>query len=232
MQELLPLTISSSVKKNPTVLFTKNKEKYLLYEPFNDHNYINAELFGFIYGHFKIDILKKGYFNFRGKKYLCSQEVSGSTKVDGWQAFQWKDKRQFNRFIRSKALFNMYLADLFFPVFSVSEKWIIPGVKDRFLIYPFPSSDKLIYFDPTDIGKVGLNDPGIKSFLKHMSADLPLFLEDFLALNHEKFKTDLKYRISLYPEHRNQYWNQLQLCFEPEFIKYTKATIENYILKL
>lgn len=233
MEELVPLTISSSIRNNPTVLFTKSREYYLLYDPIDEENHVRCELFGFIYGHFKIETLKKGFFSYRGKKYLCSQVVAGSIIVDEWHSFQWKKKRQFNRFIRPRALFDMFLADLFFPVLKSSEKLIIPGVKDRFVIHPFPGTNgDGIHFEPRDINNSGLSDPAIRSFFRYMKNDLLIYLEDFIQLHHDKFRSDLKYRVSLYPAIRNKYWEELKLCFEPSFQKYVSASVENYILQL
>jgi hypothetical protein len=233
MQELSPLTISNSVRKNPTVLFTKTREKYLLNVPVNETNHADSELYCFIYHHFKIATFNKGIFSFQGKKYLCSEEIDGSILLHEWLSFQWESKRSFSRFIRTKSLFDMFLVDLFFPLFKPSEKWIVPGVKDQFRIHPFPVlRDNGFFFEAKNISAVGLNDPSIKSFFRYMKSDLMMFLEEFTELHHEKFKVDLKYRISLYSELRNQYWGAVQQCFDPAFINYSKAEVENYILQL
>lgn len=233
MKELVPLTISSSIRNSPTVLFTKSREQYLLYEPINEENHVLCELFSFIYGHFKIETLKRGCFSYRGKKYLCSEEIAGSITIDEWHLFQWKKKRQFNRFIRPRALFDMFLADLFFPVIQSSQKLIIPGVKDRFMVHPFPeTNEKGLFFDPKSVSNSGLSNPAFTSFFKHMKNELPLFLEDFIELHHDKFRADLKYRISLYPAIRNKYWEEYKLCFDPSFQNYVRASVENYILQL
>ena len=233
IQELKPLTISSSIRKNPTVLFTTELKQFLLYEPFNGENHIVAELYSFMMEHFKVELLRSGSFSLRGKKYLCCEEISGCIEVDSWLTYQWKKKRQFNRFIRPRALFDMYLFDMFFPVFGPSSKLIIPGKKDRFVAHAFPQKNKgSIAFEPRDINSVGLNDPAMRMFFKHIKLYLNEYLEDFIALNHEKFRADIKYRVSLYPDHRNQYWNELSKCFEPSFRNYITANIENYILNL
>ncbi len=233
MEELSPLTISNSVRKNPTVLFTKSREKYLLSAPVNGTNHVDSELYCFIYNHFKIISFKKGVFSFQGKKYLCNEKIDGSVLMHEWLSFQWGNKRNFNRFIRAKSLFDMFLVDLFFPIFKPSEKWIVPGVKDQFRIHPFPAlKDNELFFEAKNISSVGLHDPSIKSFFRYMKSDLMMFLEEFTELHHEKFMVDLKYRISLYPELRNHYWAEVQQCFEPVFINFSKAEVKNYILQL
>lgn len=233
MEELKPLTISNSVRKNPTVLFTKSREKYLMQEPITETNHVNSELYCFIYQHFKVSIFRRGVFTFQGRKFLCSQEIQGSIILNDWLSFQWENKRSFNRFLRAKSLFDMFLVDLFFPVFDVSEKWIAPGVKDQFMIRPFPKlRDAGLTFETRSTTSIGMTDPSLKSFFRFMKSELSMVLEEFLELHHDKFRADLKYRISLYPELRNQYWNDFQQCFDPSFIKYIKADVENYILQL
>lgn len=232
MEELAPLTISSSIRNNPTVLFTRDKGRYLLYEPVNGSNHVISELYCFLYEHFKVEHLKKGFFSFQGKKYLCNEEINGALKFDEWLSFQWKKKRQFNRFIRPRTLFDIFLVDLYFPVFNRPSVWIIPGVKDRFVVHPFEGGAESLEFSPRTMNNTGLSAPAVRSFFKHVKNDLPEYLEDFLALHHDKLRADLKYRVSLYPDLRNIYWKELQLCFDASFQKYITANVTNYILQL
>lgn len=233
MDDLSPLTISNSTRKNPSVLFTASRERYLMQEYITATNHINSDIYCFVYEHFKVDVFKRGIFTLKGKKYLCGQEIEGSLVFNDWISFQWENKRKFNRFLSPKSLFEMYLVDLFFPVFSPAEKWVIPGVKDRFMIHPFPKlNGSQLIFNSRNTSAIGMLDPSIISFFRYVKNELPTVLEEFLALHHDKFRADLKYRISLYPDIRNGYWNAYQQCFEPSFINYTKADIENYILQL
>lgn len=232
MKELVPLTISSSIRKNPTVLFTNGRHKYLLHEPVNSTNHAISELYCYLFNHFKVEHLDKGVFSFQGKKYLCHEEINGAMKLDEWQMFQWKKKRQFNRFIRPRTLFDIFLTDLFFPLFGTSQIYIVPGVKDRFIVHPFPNDKRQLKFDPLPLSKSGLQSPAMRNFFKHIKSDLPEYLEYYLALYHDKFRTDIKYQISLYPDVRNEYWNEFQLCFDQAYRNYVKASITNYILQL
>jgi hypothetical protein len=233
MRELVPLTISNSILGDPTVLLTKDFETYTLYRPLDDHIRASNELLGFLYKHFKISRLKVGVFNLKGKKYYCYQELNGTADFDSWNAFLWDSKRKFNQFLSPKTLFFSFLVDLYFPLFNGSKRHILAGKKSHFAIHPVPNNDfSEISFNPTAPAQLGMTIVGVSSFFKHMKNDLLVYLEDFEALNHEKLKADLKYRVSLYPEIRNIYWNEIQKCFDREFINYTRAEIENYILKL
>jgi hypothetical protein len=232
MQELNPLTISTSKKNKASVLLTKDYKLYVLHQPYSAFNYVNTEIFTFISTHFKIKLFRTGTFSLKGIKYLCCEEIDGCTVFNDWLAFQWKSKRQFNRFIQPKSLFYMYLMDLYFPVFGVNEKWVIPGTKDAFARSPFPLDNTKLLFKPIDINRSGLNSVEVKHFFRHVKYQLTSYLEDFLTLHHDKLRADIKYRISLYPALRNEYWNELQQCFQKEHKTYVTAMLKNYILQL
>ncbi len=233
MKELRPLTISASIKNRPTVLLTQEYERFVLYQPFSGKGWLNFQLKAFLYQHYKIEMLRTGFFTFQEKKYLCHEMVDGSVLFIDWWQYQWRQKRQFNRFLKPRALFYMYLIDFLFPVFEPSKKWIIPGFKDRFMGHPFPAPQlEQLRFQPMNISQVGLNSVGARTFFRHIKNDLPLFLEDFMALHHDKLRADLKYRIRLSSEYRNHYWNAFQQCFDEEFINYAVAAIKNYMLQL
>jgi hypothetical protein len=232
MQELHPLTISTSKKNKASVLMTKDYKQYILHQPYTAFNYVNTELFTFLNTHFKINLFRTGTFTIKGVKYLCSEEIAGCTVFNDWLAFQWKSKRQFNRFIQPKSLFYMYLTDLYFPVFGVNEKWVVPGKKDAFIRSPFPMDNSSILFKPIDINRSGLNSVEVKHFFRFIKENLPSYLEDFLALHHDKLRADLKYRISLHPSLRNEYWNEFQQCFQKDYRTYVTAMLNNYILQL
>ncbi|PHR44220.1 MAG: hypothetical protein COA32_15355 [Fluviicola sp.] len=233
MEELSPLTISNSVLGDPTVLLTKDLETYTLYRPVDNNIRTSNEILDFLSKHFKIDRLKVGVFNLKGKKYYCYQEIDGAAEFDSWNVFLWDSKRKFNQFLSPKTLFSSFLVDLYFPLFNGSKRYILAGKKNQFAIHPVPENEfTLLSFEPTTPAQLGMTLAGISSFFKHMKNDLLVYLEDFEALNHNKLKADLKYRVSLYPEVRNIYWNEMQKCFDPEFMNYTNAELKNYILKL
>ncbi|MEX1192915.1 MAG: hypothetical protein WED10_15325 [Brumimicrobium sp.] len=233
MEELVPVTISNSILGAPTVLLTNKGETYLLHRPINDHIRVTNEVLSFTFNHFKINRLKVGVFTLKGKKYFCNQEINGVEELNYWHEFLWDSKRKFNQFLSPKTLFYSYLIDLFFPLFNNTKKLIVPGRKNYFAVHAVPENNfELLKFNPSSPAKLGLTKGGIKSFFKHVGTDLLEYLDEFESLYHEKFKSDLKYRISLYPALRNQYWDELQLCFDTEFIQYTRAEVKNYILKL
>lgn len=233
MEELSPLTISNSILGDPTVLLTKDLETYTLYRPVDDNIRASNEILDFLSKHFKIDRLKVGVFNLKGKKYYCYQEIDGAAEFDSWNVFLWDSKRKFNQFLSPKTLFSSFLVDLYFPLFNGSKRYILAGKKNQFAIHPVPDNEfTSLSFEPTTPAQLGMTLAGISSFFKHMKNDLMVYLEDFEALNHSKLKADLKYRVSLYPEVRNIYWSEMHKCFDPEFMKYTNAELKNYILKL
>lgn len=233
MRELTPLTISNSILGDPTVLLTKELETFTLYRPVNENIIASNEILDFLCRHFKVSRLKVGVFNLKGRKYYCYQEVDGAVDFDSWNVFLWDSKRKFNQFLSPKTLFFSFLVDLYFPLFNGSKRYIMAGKKNHFAVHPVPQNDySSIAFDPTTPAQLGMTRAGINSFFKHMKNELWVYLEDFEALNHDKLKVDLKYRVSLYPEIRNVYWNEIQKCFDSDFIKYTNAELRNYILKL
>jgi hypothetical protein len=233
MEELAPLTISNSILDAPTLLLTKERETYTLYRPLNNDIKASNEILEFLFQHFKIQRLKVGVFTLKGKRYYCSQELDGITDFDSWNSFLWDTKRKFNQFLSPKSLFFSFLIDLYFPLFGGSKRYILAGKKSQFAVHPVPINNFApISFKPLNTYGLGMNSVGVKTFFKHIKNDLIVYLEDFEALNHNKLKADLKYRVSLYPEIRNRYWNELQKCFDSDFINYTKAELKNYILKL
>jgi hypothetical protein len=233
MKELVPLTISNSILGNPTVLLTKELETFTLYRPLDDHIRASNEVLAFLCKHFKVSRLEVGAFSLKGKKYFCYQELNGTSYFDSWKVFLWDKKRKFNQFLSPKTLFFSFLVDLYYPLFNGSKKCILAGKKSHFAIHPIPNNNfSSLSFNPTTPAKLGMTLAGVSTFFKHVKNDLFIYLEDFEALNHDKLKADLKYRVSLYPEIRNAYWQEIQLCFDVDFINYTNAEIKNYILKL
>lgn len=233
MRALTPLTISNSILGNPTVLLTKEMEAYTLYKPVNEGIIASNEILDFLFKHFKINRLKVGVFNLKGKKYYCYQELNGAVAFDSWNVFLWDSKRKFNQFLSPKTVFFSFLVDLYFPLFNGSRRYILAGKKNHFAVHPVPRNDfSSLFFNPTNPAQLGMTIAGINSFFKYMKDELLVYLEDFEALNHDKLKADLKYRVSLHPEIRNVYWNEIQKCFDPDFMKYTNAELNNYILKL
>ena len=234
MKDLQPLTISQSTTSAPTVLLTQDYERYLLYTPLNDYHLIGNNLLQFMLKHFKIHRLKTGVFSLKGQRYFCTEERDGINQLDTWHSFLWDQKKDFNQFLRPRALFEIMLFDLFFPLWGgASQKLILPGKKNQFAVHPLPP-DKLqhIKFSPLSLGQIGLNTPAYKRFFSYIKKDLEEILEEFLVLHHDKFSTDVKYQISLYQGLRSSYWNEVKHCFTPSFKQFTTATVQNYIIQL
>lgn len=234
MKELIPLTISKSFKDLPTVLLTQDFDDYLLFAPLNEHTLITNNLLEFMTNHFKIQRASTGIFSIKGKKYFCTEQFSGAFQIDPWHHFLWSNKRDFNRFLQPKLFFKIILFDLFFPLFGGPSKInVVLDKKNYFIVDPIPLNRfDTIKFNPYSFAQLGLNDTRYKKFLSFFKSDLPDELEEFLVLYHDKFMTDIKYQLSLYPDLRNEYWNEVKKCFDTDFIQYTKASIKNYLLLL
>jgi hypothetical protein len=234
MEELRPLTISRSINNAPTVLLTADKTPFLLFTPLNEHILIQDALLSLICDHFKIRKLRTGYFTFRGKKYLCIEEVSGVVDFSFWQEHLWSDKRKFSQFLEPVNYFKIALIELFFPFFGEGlRKLIVPGVKNQAMIYPVSNSFKeSITFAPTTLNKIGFNHPAMRRFFSWSKDDLKETIISFNMLNHDKFMMDLKYQLSLYPNWRNVYWNEIKKCSDKDFLNFTSSLIWDYFHRL
>jgi hypothetical protein len=234
MQELKPLTINRSMLNEPSVLLTSDYRKFLLYAPLNQEMIIGNHLYTFITKHFKLNKFETAYFNLKGKRFLCVEQIHGVTPFDTFYDFLWESKRKFNSFLRPRSLFELFLFDLFFPLWSRPiPKLIVADKKNRFAVDAVVANDfQEIYFSPLSINQLGMDHPSIRLFFSYFKEDLLTILDDFLALFHEKFQVEVKYQLSYYPEHRNAYWNEVKQCFEPAYINYVKAAVHNYIIRL
>ena len=234
MRELKPLTISNSIQSAPSVLLTPEMEKFVFIQPLYPDFLLAQSLFTIIHKHFKVEQLEAGVFKLKEVKYICAEEPEGIIQVDDWMHCLWSSKRKFNRLLNPSSLFKMFLINLFFPVFSTTQKLLLPGKKDRFVVdaYPHLPKEEGIRFEAVDLNKLGITQSEYKKLFRYIRKDLRPYLEEFDALHHENLYSDLKYQVSLYPSIRNQYWNELKQCFDPEFKTFAYAEIENYLLKL
>ncbi len=231
MEELKPLTISSSSVKKPTVLLTHDFRKFLLHSPLTPEMILTEKISSMLFSQFKIPRIPTGFFKLNNKSYYCEEQFESILLFDEWNSFAWDEKRKFNQFVRPKVLFELFLIDLFFPVFStVTRKHIVLGKKCQILGKHelFPDKNAFI-FSPNTISSIGLSNPVIKRFFEPIKNELFTILEEFLVLYHDKFTADLKFQISLYPELRNSYWDNLKRCFHDEFKNYCIFTIQNFI---
>ena len=234
MRELRPLTISNSIKSAPSVLLTPEMERFVFVQPLYQDFLLAQNLYTTLHKHFKIELLEAGVFKLKDIKYICANEPEGMISVDDWMDCLWSTKRKFNRLLNPSALFKMFLINLFFPLFSTTQKLLLPGKKDRFIVDAYPNlpKDGGIRFEPINLNKLGITKIEYKKLFRYIRKDLNRYLEEFDALHHEKLYSDLKYQVSLYPSIRNQYWNELKKCFDADFRTYAHAEIENYLLKL
>lgn len=234
MKSLYPLTISRSTLGKPTVLLTADYDSYLLYAPITEQLRVGNHLHEFMLHHFKIRRLKTGAFSLSGKRYFCVEQHEGGFSMDPWQDFLWLTKRSFNQFLRPRTFFEVMLFDLFFPVWeSKSEVQVVMNKKFLFAVSPLLKSDyQQVKFHPFSLTQLGLNHAEYKRFLTYFKQELSQVLEEFLVLHHEKFMIDLKYQLSLYPDLRNTYWDELKKCFDPVFKQFVEAQVRDYIYRL
>ena len=231
MNELIPLTVSKSTRNAPTVLLTQSMEKYVLYAPVDKALLACHALFELIHNHFKLSRAKTGFFTLKGKQFFCVEQLPGTVELDIWHGFLWRNKRSFNYFLNPRKLFEMMLFDFYFPLWGgPSKKLILPHRKNQFAISTVPANNfEAIEFKPLSFSQLGMNHANYNHFFEYFKGDLESILEEFLILYHEKFMSDVKYTLSLYPELRNVYWNEVKKCFDASFIQFTTANIKNYI---
>lgn len=234
MRELRPLTISNSIKSAPSVLLTPEMERFVFVQPLYPDFLLAQNLYTTIHKHFKVELLEAGVFKLKEIKYICANQPEGIIPVDDWMDCLWSTKRKFNRLVNPSAVFKMFLINLFFPLFSSTQKLLLPGRKDRFVVDAYPNlpKDGGIRFEVVDLNKLGVTKAEYKKLFRYIRKDLKRYLEEFDALHHENLYSDLKYQVSLYPSIRNQYWNELKQCFDADFRTFAHAEIENYLLKL
>jgi hypothetical protein len=233
MRKLQPLTISKSIKDAPTVLLTPELEKFLFVRPLTKELLLAQAIYATIYHHFKVKIVPVGSFQMNGANYLCSKQFEGICQVEDWVDYLWTSKRSFKRLLNPQDLFQMYLIDLYFPVFKKTNKLLVADKKDRFIMEGYPQIEEQgIVFQPSHVHKIGLNQAAFKRLFRFNKHKLILQLEEFETIHHQKLYSDLKYQISLYPEIRNQYWDELKKCFDQTYRTFVYAEVKNYLLKL
>lgn len=234
LEDLKPYTISNSIKNAPTVLLTEEGKNYTLWSPITEDLKIIHYLREYCFAHFKMRSFETAKFSYKGQSFLCIEEEEATIEFDEWQVYLWESKRKFNQFLQPNALFVSFLFDTFFPLFGGRNTvLIVPGKKNSFRIHPVPANNYASFkFSPLNFSQSGLNIPSIKQFFSYQKAELDVVLEEFLALNDEKFQVNLKHQLSLFPSKRNAYWDELRKCFEPEFMNYTTALFKDFILHL
>lgn len=234
MEELKPFTISKSILNEPTVLLTEEGKKYMLWCPITDNVRIIHYLRTFMLSHFKIKTFDTAKFSLRGTNYLCFEALEGVSELDEWHYALWENKRRFNQFLKPERVFQILLFEAMFPLFGgVNNKYIVAGKKNRIMYNPIPQNNYTSFrFNPISLSQQKLNNPAYKLFFSYIKDDLPQLLEEFLSLCDERFKLDLKHQLSLFPERRNELWNEINPCFNPKFKTYVTATFNDYLLHL
>lgn len=234
MEDLRPFTISKSILNEPTVLLTEEGKRYTLWCPITDNVRIVHYIRSFMLSHFKIKSFETAKFTLRGTNYLCVEALEGAAELDQWQYFLWENKRNFNQFLKPEKLFEILLFEALFPLFGgVNKKYIIGGRKNTFLYDAVPTNNYDIFkFNSISINQQELNNPIFKRFFGYLKDDLDRISEEFFSLCDDRFQQDLKHHLSLFPERRNELWNEISPCFDPKFKTYIKAMFNEYLLHL
>lgn len=233
MRELKPLTISNSTKSAPSVLLTSEMKKFVFVQPVNPDLVLAQNLYSLIHKHFKVDVLAAGTFTLKGIKYMCSEAHQNMVDLEPSLDYLWSSKHNYNRLLNPSALFKMNLINLYFPIFK-TKKLLLLNKKDQFIVeaYPILNNGVGIYFEKVLPGDIELTKQGYMKLFRYMRKELRKYHEEFEAIHHETLYSSLKYQVSLYPEIRNQYWEEMKKCFEPDFRSDIHSEIERYILKL
>lgn len=234
MEELHPLTISKSLKDAPSVLLTSDYRKFTIYGPISREIIVGNHLYTHLLRHFKFSKPEMGTFSIQNKKYLCIEKNSVLIPFDPWYDYLWETKLKFNQFLRPRTLFEMFLFELCFPIWGETlPKFIRTERKMRFSFSSLPLNEfRNIQFSPLSLSQLGLDTPETRNFLSYIRDDLFMYVDDFFALHHEKFYLDIKYLLSLYPDMRNELWDQIKQCFEPDFIQFIRHQISQFIHRL
>lgn len=233
MEELRPLTVSNSTRSLPSVLLTAEMKKFVFVQPVNSSLVLAQNIYSYIHKHFKIESLSVGTFTLKGVKYMCSEAHQDIVELNPWLDYLWNSKSHYNRLFNPTSFFRICLINLYFPVFD-TKKLLLLHKKDQFIVeaYPILKNGEGIFFRQKTLAETEMTRYGYRKLLRYMKNDLNKSLEEFEALHHDMLYTHLKYQVSLYPEIRNQYWEELKKCFNPDFRKSVHDEVRRYIAKL
>jgi hypothetical protein len=234
MEELKPLTLSRSIVGAPSVLLTSDLRKFTIHSPLSREMVVGNHLLSLMSSHFKLAKPNLATFSLQGKRYLCIENCVDLNPFDVWYAYSWDSKQKFNQYFRPRTLFESFLFDMYFPLWgSPLPKYIHSDKKDRFGIGALPENDfDRIIFQPLSLSQLGMDRIEIRRFFSFIESDLNEVIEEFLALHHDKFQRDVKYAVSLYPEERNRIWDEVKKCFDPQFRRFVRAQLDNYVMRL
>ncbi|HTO38779.1 MAG TPA: hypothetical protein VL021_10170 [Brumimicrobium sp.] len=233
MKELRPLTISNSVKNAPTVLLTDEMKKYFFIQPIVPYFMLAYNVYTLLFKHFKVETLEAGFFTLKGTKYLCAEGHEGIVEFSEWSDYLWNQKSGFNNLLNPELLFRILLVNLYFPLFK-TRIFLNLDKKDRFIVgaYPVLQKEKGIQFEENGASELDMTHPSIIKLLKYIKEDLAKYFEEFEVLVNDEIFIALKYQVSMYPEIRNQYWEEVKKCFEEDFRSENKRKVNELFLKL
>jgi len=231
---LRPYTLFSSTQSLSSVLLTDTFDKYLFVCPLDKNLVLAQILYSLLIKHFKIQSLNIGKFTLKNINYLCVKKEDCIIEINAWNDFLWSSKRGFNSFLNPEDLIKMYLMELYFPIFKQTEKFIQFGKKDKFILNGYPKlfEGNRVKFVSQDSSSVGMTQPQIVKFIRFMKSDFRKIIQDFKELHHDKLYSDIKYQISLFPNLRNEYWEEVKKCFSSEYKEYIDQELWNYSLRL
>lgn len=233
IKKLNPLTIYNSLDNRSTVLLTSDLKKYTFICTFSQKYLLATYLYRLLNQHFKLNLLSLGVFTFNNEDHFCEEIAEGAIEVDKWSQYLWCNQRKVNRFVKITNLFKMFLVEVYFPIFNDARKLLIPGQKDQFYLsaVPFVKANNGVEFISKS-KEFLLYQPEIKQLFSMVKKQLPSVMEEFEVLHHEKLKQQLKYQISLFPEIRNVFWEEIKPCFLLDFRTKTHQKLADYLLKL
>jgi len=234
MEHLVPLTVNHSIVGAPTVLLTNDFRLFRLYAPLTASMALTNNIQQELAKHFNLKRCATGVFQFKGVQYFCVQEENNWVSLPTETDHLWNKKHKFSNFLLARILFEHALLSIYFPVFQSPFTTIIQlGKKNSFLLDAVPTLGFLSWeYRPITFGELGLRNPVIMKFLSYQKMELYKVLEEFIALNHERFYLHLKYQLSLYTAQRTSSWAELSQCFTNKHLEQQKSKAIHFIDQL
>lgn len=189
MEHLVPLTVNHSIVGAPTVLLTNDFRLFRLYAPLTAAMALTNNIQQELAKHFNLQRRATGVFQFKGMQYFCVQEENNWVSLPTETDHLWNKKHKFSNFLLPRNLFEHALLAIYFPVFQSSYTTIIQiGKKNSFVLDAVPSRGFFSWkYQPITFAELGFTNPVLMKFLSFQKMELYNVLEEFIALNHERF---------------------------------------------